>query len=117
MIEELVPLSIFVGIVFIVKIISDNKIRKLAIEKGMVNEDMKYLYSDRFEGKVPSSLKWGFVLLGIGLALFVGKLVPYDMTEQITIGGMFFFAGAGLIIYYFVANRIYKKAKGVASNS
>jgi len=111
MINDLVPWTIFFAIAFIVKILSDNKIRRLAIEKGMVNEDMKYLYFDRFEGKVPASLKWGFVFIGIGLALFIGKLVPYDMTEQITIGGMFFFAGVGLVSYYFVASRIYKKAK------
>ncbi len=111
MVDELIPVAICFVIAYIVKVISDNKIRRLAIEKGMVKEDMKYLYFDRFEGKIPSSLKWGFVLIGIGLALFVGRIVPYDMTEQVTIGGMFFFAGAGLVIYYFVANRIYKKAK------
>lgn len=110
MIEDLIPASIFFAIVYIVKIISDNKIRKLAIEKGVVNEDMKYLYSDRYEGKVPASLKWGFVLIGIGLAVFIGQMVP-SATEEITVGGMFLFAGLGLVIYYFIANRIYKKAK------
>lgn len=109
--HDLIPLTVFFVIAYVVKVISDNKIRKLAIEKGMVNEDIKYLYFDRFEGKVPSSLKWGFVLIGIGLALFIAQMAPSSMTEEITIGGMFFFAGVGLVIYYFVANRIYKKAK------
>lgn len=108
---DAVPIVIVIVIAVIVKIISDNRIRRLAIEKGVVNEDMKFLYSDRFEGKVPSSLKWGFVLIGIGLALFIGQVVPYRMTDEITIGGMFLFAGTGLVVYYFVANRIYKKAK------
>ena len=111
MMEDIVPLTLFIVIAVIIKILSDNRIRRLAIEKGVVNEDMKFLYYDRFEGKVPSSLKWGFVLIGIGLALFIGQFVPYDMTEEITIGGMFFLAGVGLVVYYFVANRIYQKAK------
>ncbi len=113
MFDEIVPLTLFIVFAVIVKIISDNRIRRLAIEKGIVNEDIKFLYYDRFEGKVPSSLKWGFVLIGIGLAVFIGQLVPYDMTEEITIGGMFFLAGVGLIVYYFIANRIYQKAKAV----
>ena len=108
---DAVPIVIFIVIAVIVKIISDNRIRRLAIEKGVVNEDIKFLYSDRFEGKVPSSLKWGFVLIGIGLAIFVGQMVDRSMKEEITIGGMFLFAGLGLVVYYFVANRIYKKAK------
>jgi len=111
MIEDIVPVTLFIVFAVIVKILSDNRVRRLAIEKGVVNEDMKFLYYDRFEGKVPSSLKWGFVLIGIGLALFIGQLFPYDMTDEITIGGMFFLAGVGLVIYYFVANRIYKKVK------
>ncbi|HEX9970481.1 MAG TPA: DUF6249 domain-containing protein [bacterium] len=108
---DAVPIVIFIVIAVIVKVLSDNRVRRLAIEKGIVNEDMKFLYSDRFEGKVPSSLKWGFVLIGIGLALFIGQMAPSSITEEITVGGMFFFAGVGLVIYYFVANRIYKKAK------
>ncbi len=109
--QDIVPVTVLVVIAVIIKILSDNKLRRLAIEKGVVNEDMKYLYFDRFEGKVPSSLKWGFVLIGIGLALFIGQLFPYDMTDEITIGGMFFLAGVGLVVYYFVASRIFKKAK------
>jgi hypothetical protein len=111
MIEDIVPITLFVVFAVIVKILSDNRVRRLAIEKGVVNEDIKFLYYDRFEGKVPSSLKWGFVLIGIGLALFLGQLVPHDMTEHITIGGMFFLAGVGLVVYYFVARQIYQKAK------
>jgi len=111
MFDNLVPLTFFLMVAYIIKILSDNKIRRLAIEKGLLNENMKYLYYDRFEGKVPASLKWGFVLLGIGLAIFVGQMAPTGNTEEVTIGGMFLFAGLGLIIYYFVAKQIYKKAK------
>jgi hypothetical protein len=114
---DLVPITIFIVFAAIVKIVSDNKVRRLAIEKGMVNEDIKYLYHDRFEGQIPSSLKWGFVLIGIGLALFIGQLFPYDITDEVTLGGMFFLAGLGLVIYYFIASRMVKKTKQERSES
>lgn len=111
MFDDLVPLAFFIAVAYIIKSLSDNKIRRLAIEKGLLNEKMKYLFLDRFEGKVPASLKWGFVLVGIGLAVFLGQMVPRDVSEEVTIGAMFFFAGLGLIVYYFIAKRIYSKAK------
>ena len=51
-------------------------------------------------------MKWGLVLIGIGLALFIGQLFPYDIKEEITIGGMFFLAGVGFLIYYFIVKNI-----------
>ncbi|MDZ7331401.1 MAG: hypothetical protein ONB13_13025 [candidate division KSB1 bacterium] len=117
MIDDLVPLAFFIAVAYVIKLLSDNKIRRLAIEKGLLNENMKYLFLDRFEGKVPASLKWGFVLVGIGLAFFVGQMAPRGAFEEVTIGAMFFFAGLGLIVYYFVAKRIYSKAKEEEKNS
>ena len=109
--EKLIPITMLIAIVAIVKIISDNKIKRLAIEKGLVSENLKYLYLDRFERWVPGSLKWGIVLVSLGLALLVVKIYPGDISDEFTIGSMFLFAGLGLVIYYFVASRIAKKAK------
>jgi hypothetical protein len=49
-----------------------------------------------------SNVKWGMVLIGIGLALLLGQLFPYDITEAMTIGFMFLFAGLAFLIYYFI---------------
>jgi len=107
---EIVPVFI-VGIVFFslvsfVKILSDNKIRHKLIEKNLVDDNVKYLYSDRFEYGVPSALKWGMVLIGVGLAFLIGQLVPSHLEEKVTIASLFILAGLGLVLYYFIAKKI-----------
>ncbi|MDZ7263999.1 MAG: hypothetical protein ONB16_05400 [candidate division KSB1 bacterium] len=111
MTEDLIPIVFFIMVVAIVKIISDNKIRRLAIEKGLVDQNLRSMFEERFEARVPAALKWGFVLVGIGLAIVIGRMFPDYMTEQVTIGCIFLFAGLGLVAYYFVAKRLMKKAK------
>ena len=105
------PIASFIAIAFIIKIISDNRTRRVAIEKGMLNENLKYLYYDRFEHHLPSALKWGIILIAVGSAIFVGRMFPYDIMEEVTIGTMLIFAGCGLILYYYIANRMVKKNK------
>lgn len=109
---EMAPLIIFFGVVaFIVKIILEHQTRKRLIEKGMLDENVKYLYADKPETQTLSSLKWGMILIGVGLAFFIGQLVPPDLEEEITIGGMFLFGGLGLILYYAIASKIVKKSR------
>lgn len=111
MTEDFIPIAFFIMVVVIIKIISDNKIRRLAIEKGLVDQNLRSLFEARFDAQIPAALKWGFVLVGIGLAIVIGRMFPDEMTEQVTIGCMFLFAGLGLIIYYFFAVKRMKKAK------
>jgi len=108
--EDLVPMVvvtvIFGTLVLIIKILSDNRIRKSLIESGQVDEKAKYLYL-KAGNKTPdplSSVKWGMVLIGVGLALLIGQIigqfVHYSDVEGITIGLMFLFAGVAFLIYY-----------------
>jgi hypothetical protein len=114
---EMIPLIAFFLVVgFIVKIILDHKTRRQLIEKGMLDENVKYLYADRPENRILPSLKWGMILIGVGVAIFIGQLVPRDLAEEITVGGMFIFAGLGLLLYYLIANRMVKKLKEGPSN-
>lgn len=107
----LIPITLFIVIGLIIKILSDNSVRKKLIQKGKIDENVKYLFTDTFERHVPSSLKWGIVLIGVGLAFFIGQFVPRRMSDEITLGAMFILAGVGLLIYYFLASQIVKKAK------
>jgi hypothetical protein len=108
--EDLVGMIVgslsFVTLILLVKIISDNKIRHKLIDKGMVDEKVKYLYPTRIDYSIPSALKWGMVLIGLGLAFLIGRLVPTEYTGEVTVGGMFFFGGLGLVIYYFIAKKM-----------
>ncbi len=103
---------IFGSILIFVKMLSDNSLRHKLIEKNMVDENVKYLYASKMDHLVPSSLKWGFVCVGIGLAVLIGQIVPSDMEEEITVGSIFILAGVGFLLYFFVARNMLKKAAG-----
>ena len=108
--EDLVPMVvvsvIFGTLVLIIKIISDNRIRTKLIESGQVDEKAKFLYlrGDRRPADPLSSVKWGMVLVGVGLALIIGQFVNQFMyfgdVEGITFGLMCLFAGIAFLIYY-----------------
>jgi hypothetical protein len=112
MLMHVVPLlALFIAIIVIVKVALDHRTRQKLIEKGMVDEKVKYLYQENGERRVLGTLKWALVLIGIGLAVVIGQLVPDRMMEEMTAAGMFLFAGIGLLIYYAVASRVLGKDK------
>jgi len=98
---------VFYAIVAVIKIVSDNRVRNKLIEKGLLDENTKYLYMQPGVN-VPSALKWGLVFIFLGSAVLVSKLFDY---QEFTIGFMFLFAGAGLILFYVIARRLEQKAK------
>ncbi|MCK5147129.1 hypothetical protein KAR48_10265 [bacterium] len=108
--EIIIVPAIFFSFVAMIKIIGDNRTRQMLIQKGLVDENIKYLYKTGAADNVPSAIKWGLVLIGIGLAFIIGQLVPYELRGEITVGGIFILAGLGLVIYYFLARRMNKKS-------
>ncbi len=115
---EMLPLIVFfVVVAYVIKIILENATRKKLIDKGMVDENVKYLYMDKPTSQTLSALKWGMVAIGIGLAIFIGQMVQYDLREEVTIGCMFIFGGLALVIYYPIANRMLQKHKQENSNT
>jgi len=115
---EMLPLIVFFGVgAYVVKIFLDNATRRRLIEKGMVDENVKYLYLDKPSSQTLSALKWGMVAIGIGIAIFIGQMVQYDLREEVTIGCMFIFGGLALVIYYPIANRMLQKHKQENSNA
>lgn len=117
MTDDLVPMTFFIIVFLIVKLIYDYKLRRLALEKGLVDQNLKFPFEDRSEGRVSAALKWGFVLVGVGLAIVIGRMFPDDIVEQVTVGCIFLFAGLGLVLYYFVANRLLKENKEAADST
>ena len=97
---------VFVSIIVLIKLLSDNKIRSKLIDKGMIDENIKYLYANQLEYRTPSALKWGIVLICLGLAFLIGQLVPSHVSGEITIACLFLLGGLGLIFYYFIAKNM-----------
>jgi hypothetical protein len=114
-IYEVLPLIIIFPTIFlIVKAALNYSTRKQLIQKGLVNEDIKHLFyqnGNNAERFMPSSLKWGLVLLFVGAAFLIAKLLPYYIERDITFGIMLVAAGAGLLVYYAIASKRAKEAK------
>lgn len=100
----LIGVTAFLVVGAIVKMILDHATRRRLIDKGLVDENVKYLFYDGGPGR--SSLKWGMVLVGIGLALLIEALFPYDVSDEMMVSFMFLFAGVGLLLYYTITPRI-----------
>ncbi|MDF1545941.1 MAG: hypothetical protein P1R58_12680 [bacterium] len=102
--EVLIPIVVFSTIYFVAKLLSDNRIRSKLIDKGEINENLRYLFAVQTgKAKVYSNLKWGFVLLGIGVAMLLKQIAPFYITDESVFGLMFIFAGVGFLVYYFIS--------------
>jgi hypothetical protein len=102
-------LAVLATIAIIIKLTLDHRMRQKLVDKGMVDENVKFLYASNGGARTLPSLKWALVLMGIGLAILVGQIVPGHMTEEITFSCMFLFAGLGLLVYYAVASKKLKQ--------
>jgi len=101
--EVLIPISIIGFTALMIKIISDTIIRSKIIKKGMVDENLRYLYNKKPLFQHITNLKWGFILIGIGIPFLLRQLFPDLFTDEGTIGLMFILAGVGFILYYNIA--------------
>ncbi len=104
-----IPLIIFGAIYLTIKVISDNRLRHKLIERGLVDEKASVLFTKHQTFDNPlQSLKWGLVLVGIGLGLFVQVIVP-GINDAVSIGIMFIMAGIAFIVYHVIAKKDPKK--------
>ena len=111
----MIPLAFFATFAYIVKTVSDNRLKRMIIEKDQVSENMKYLFTDKFALAVPTSLKWGMVLVSVGLAIILGQILHASNvtaghdSDVLTFSIVFIFGGVALIAYYFIGNHMMKK--------
>jgi hypothetical protein len=115
--EDLVPVLILVVIGYfvlaLVKVVSESRLYAKLIEKGMVDEKIKPLFNPRSILESASSLKWGLVMIAVGLAFMftfaIREWVPAGIRGEITAGAVFFMAGLAMIVYYAIARSQEKK--------
>ena len=109
--EILIPIFLFGGIAAVLYkyIETRHKERMTIIEKGLVNEDLKHLYSRSVWKTNPySSLKFGMLAAFIGVGILVSAFMSqmfFGHEEQITAGIIFLFGGVGLITFYAIAKK------------
>jgi preprotein translocase subunit YajC len=104
--DILVPLGFFAMVFGIVYFSIKRKERRQLIEKGIDASVIEPKHS------IPSSLKWGMVLVGIGVGILLGKLMAAYTTmgdEASMFSMMCLFGGLALVIYYFMERNLEKK--------
>jgi hypothetical protein len=115
--EEMVPIFVLgiIGyfVLELVRVVSENRLRHKLIEKGLVDEKVNILFASRPAAQSASSLKWGIVLIAVGLAFmfayWIHAWVPSAIREEIAAGVVFFMAGLAMIVFYAIARRQEKK--------
>lgn len=97
----------------LVKVVSENRIRTKLIDKGLVDEKIRLLFQPELLTNSASALKWGLVMIAVGLAFMftfaIHSWVPVDIRGEITAGAVFSMAGLAMIIYYAIARAKEKK--------
>lgn len=100
--------TVFFSLVQIVRIITESRLRQKLIDKGDIDDNVKQLFSKVQTQNVPSSLKWGMVLIAVGAAIWVAQLFPYSFQDEAIVSTMLIMGGLALIVYYFIASRMAK---------
>jgi hypothetical protein len=105
-VEILVPLGFFAAIVWIVKIISDNRIRRKVLDQRVSDELAEaILQKGQSDPSVLGALKWGLVVLAVGASLLLMGILSVDVDEPLGYGLLFSAAGGGLVAYYLIASQ------------
>jgi phosphatidylglycerophosphate synthase len=113
MMNDLAPVLIlgviFWGIIAIIREVSQSKLRHRIVDKGLSNVNVQNLFPAQPFIQSHSSLKWGILLVGVGLVLLVSRLVPREVSDEVTIGAMLVTAGVCLLVFYFIAPKVGQK--------
>lgn len=108
----LVGIVFFFTVLYMVKIISDNRVRHKLIEKGIIDENVKHLFASSSGLNLSNprvSLKWGLVLVCVGGAFLLIRLFPRIFYDESALGILFIFGGIGLFVHYFLERRTGEK--------
>ncbi len=106
--EFLIPISFFALVYGVVYLLVRRKERLALVQKGV---DASIFDAGT---KAPTDLKWGLLLIGIGVGILLGKVLAVYTTldeEPAFFSMICLFGGIGLIIYHFIANRIEAKSR------
>ena len=96
---SLIAIVCFFGIV---KVISDNQVRRRLVESHADAETVRTMLLQAERNQKDGALKWGIVSMVIGLSLVAIDFLNLKPEEPSTSGLVIIAAGVGLLIYYVV---------------
>ncbi|MGB5875192.1 MAG: DUF6249 domain-containing protein [Bacteroidota bacterium] len=82
--------------------------RVLMIDKGLTAEEIRSLYARAVRNRPLLSLKWGIILISVGLAIVLSLVATevYYVDEGVYPALIILFAGLGLVLFYQIAKKV-----------
>ena len=117
-VPDLVIGLIIYGILKLVQIIAEYKLKRRLLDKAQVDEGFSSALADSLktlsgpkENNPYPSLKWGLVTLGIGIALIVTNFMEFDYRQSpLPFGLLLTGASLGFLVYYLIVISKEKKS-------
>ena len=103
--EIFVVAIVFFSIVMIVKLFTEYLTRKRLIDTGLVDEKVKFLFKGYGKSHNLNNVKWGMILVAIGIPFLWHEMAPYRVSGESVIGMALILAGLAFVIYYFISKR------------
>jgi hypothetical protein len=110
----LVLVGFFAFVLGITKVLADNWTKRKLIEARVSEDVIRTLFSKQSDPEMFAALKWGIVLVALGLGLIVSQYLPSRFEEPLAWGVVLVFGGAGLLAYYAVARALVRRDAGAA---
>lgn len=100
-VEILVPLGFFAMIAYIVKLISDNRLRRKVLNSA-ASEGMAEALLDRqwAEPRTRSALKWGLILFALGLGVLFVDILAIGFESPLAYAILLLATGGALLGFY-----------------
>jgi hypothetical protein len=103
--EFLIPIVLFVSITAAIKYIMDGRVRQRIAQSGASEDLVRIMVAADEQNRKVSSLKWGLVLVLIGIAFGIIDIANLDGNDPATFGIIIGAAGLGMLGFHALANR------------
>jgi hypothetical protein len=104
--EVLIPISFFIAVAYVIKVIVDARTRRSLIGAGGSEELVRSIMVGEQARQKHSSLRWGVTLLAIGAGFGLIEAGGWDHVTPGVIAVLAVATGAGNLAYYFMTKRL-----------
>jgi len=104
--EYLIPISLFICIAYAIKVVVDAMVRRRMVNAGGSEELVSSILRDEELRRRHSSLRWGIVLLSLGVGF---GLIQWFGWQEVTPGMIAVLAlatGAGNLVFFTVSRKL-----------
>ncbi len=96
----LIPITLFICIVWIVKLVTESRLRRRLSETHASEDLIKAMFQTDELNRRHSALKWGLVMVLVGIAFGLIDVLNLNPDDPATFGILFGATGLGLLGYH-----------------